>query len=209
MRRFFSKLANSLRGTNTTRDTRRSERRVPLRVEALEERQLLTVSGLALLTPIQAEYAATAGETDAYGNNVHQLLGAATSGEVAVPGVAGARMETFQHGTIYYSFNTGAPPSSTATSPSGTGPLAGRPPSACRSATRPLLAVPGLCVTNFQGGRSIYWTAATGSHAVYAGNGAEYTATAREKDAYGKVVQKVLGAPTSDETRRAGRGAPA
>ena len=57
---------------------------------------------------IGAEYAATAGETDAYGTDVQRILGAPTSDEMNVPGVPGARMNTFQGGAIYWSPATGA-----------------------------------------------------------------------------------------------------
>jgi hypothetical protein len=57
---------------------------------------------------IGAEYAATAGKTDFYGNNVQELLGLPTGDEKNVPGVPGARMQTFQGGTIYWSSATGA-----------------------------------------------------------------------------------------------------
>ena len=58
--------------------------------------------------------------------------------------------------------------------------------------------VPGARMTTFQGG-TIYWSPATGGHVVYGGIGAEYAATANERDAYGTVVQRILGIPTSDE----------
>ena len=93
---------------------------------------------------IGAEYAATANERDAYGTVVQRILGMPTSDEAGVPGVPGARMTTFQGGTIY-------------------------------------------------------WSPATGGHVVYGGIGAEYAATANERDAYGTVVQRILGMPTSDE----------
>ena len=57
---------------------------------------------------IRAEYAATANEGDAYGTVVQRILGAPTSDEMNVPGVAGARMNTFQGGAIYWSPATGA-----------------------------------------------------------------------------------------------------
>ena len=57
---------------------------------------------------IRAEYAATANEGDAYGTVVQQILGAPTSDEMDVPGVAGARMNTFEGGAIYWSPGTGA-----------------------------------------------------------------------------------------------------
>src|SRR5262249_31865044 len=50
----------------------------------------------------------------------------------------------------------------------------------------------------FQGG-TIYWSQATGAHVAYGLIGAEYAATANERDAGGRVVQRVLGLPTSDE----------
>src|SRR5207248_3266132 len=57
---------------------------------------------------IGAEYNATAGETDYFGKNVQTILGLPTSDEINVPGYAGARMITFQGGTIYWSSATGA-----------------------------------------------------------------------------------------------------
>jgi hypothetical protein len=57
---------------------------------------------------IGADYAATAGERDAYGNPVQALLGMATSDEVGVPGLPGARVSHFEHGDIFWSAATGA-----------------------------------------------------------------------------------------------------
>ncbi len=51
--------------------------------ETLEQRQLMSGS-----TEIAAEYAHTASETDAYGVNVHALLGTPTSPIMNVPGVS-------------------------------------------------------------------------------------------------------------------------
>jgi hypothetical protein len=204
MRRFFSKLSNALKLPNTARGARPGARRAQLRVEALEDRRLLTLPPGAILTPIAAEYDITAGEKDAYGTNVQVLLGAATSGETSVPGVDGAqlaRMKTYQHGTIY----------SSATTPAAVvygdvavkyrslgGPAAFGLPVSDEAGVP---ASPGVRVTNFDNGHSIIWSAATGSHAVYsAAIMAEYTATARERDGYGRVVQGLLGALTSDET---------
>ena len=53
-------------------------------------------------------------------------------------------------------------------------------------------------MTTFQGG-TIYWSAATRAHVLYGDIRAEYNATANERDAYGTVVQRILGMPTSDE----------
>jgi hypothetical protein len=57
---------------------------------------------------ILTEYNATAGETDYYGRVVLSQLGLPTSDEMDVPGVKGARMNTFQGGDIYWSKPTGA-----------------------------------------------------------------------------------------------------
>jgi hypothetical protein len=58
--------------------------------------------------------------------------------------------------------------------------------------------VPGARMVTFQGG-AIYWSQSTGAHVVYGAIGAEYAATAQKTDAYGTVVQGILGLPTSDE----------
>jgi hypothetical protein len=171
-------------------------------VEALEERTLLSVSpasGIGLLNPIAAEYDLTASEYDAYHTNVQTLLGAPTSGVTSVPGVAGAQMETYQHGTIYYSWNSDAHViyGDVAVKYRSLGGPAGFGLPYSDEAAVP--GVPGVRVTNFSGGRSIYWSAATGSHVVLAGINDEYKATAGEKDAYDRVVRQLLGAPTSDE----------
>ena len=57
---------------------------------------------------IGAEYAATANETDSTGGIVQLYIGLPTSDEMNVPGVSGARMNTFQSGAIYWSPSTGA-----------------------------------------------------------------------------------------------------
>jgi hypothetical protein len=57
---------------------------------------------------ILSEYEHIATETDYYGTNLHLILGGPTSDEMDVPGVPGARMNTFQGGTIYWSQATGA-----------------------------------------------------------------------------------------------------
>jgi hypothetical protein len=57
---------------------------------------------------IGQEYAWLAHETDAYGNNVQLLLGLPTSDEGNLSGVAGARTNNFQHGSIDWSASTGA-----------------------------------------------------------------------------------------------------
>lgn len=57
---------------------------------------------------IGQEYAWLNHETDAYGNNMQLLLGLPTSDEGNLSGVAGARTNNFQHGSIDWSGGTGA-----------------------------------------------------------------------------------------------------
>src|SRR5262249_7246915 len=150
---------------------------------------------------IWAEYQATANEKDAYGNNVQHLIGLPTSDETDVPGVTGARMNTFSGGDIYWSPATGAHVlygaivgeyQATANEKDAYGNvvqgLIGLP-------TSDEMNVPGVKggrMNTFQGG-SIYWSAGTGAHVVYGAIGGEYQATAGEKDAYGTVVRSILG----------------
>jgi uncharacterized protein with LGFP repeats len=145
---------------------------------------------------IADEYAHTASETDGYGVNVQKLLGAPTSDEVAVPDVAGARTNTFQHGVIYWSPATGAHVDYGAIKAVTVGgeDFFGLP----TTDEAPFGGVAGLRATRFQKG-TFLWSAATGVHLVSGAIGAEYDATASEKDAYGNKVQTLLGLPTSDE----------
>ena len=62
----------------------------------------------AVIGAIGAEYAATAFEHDAFGFNVQHILGLPVGDETNVPGIAGARMQAFQGGKIYWSARTGA-----------------------------------------------------------------------------------------------------
>ena len=113
-----------------TKDRRRSgdRHRARLQVEPLEGRQLLswgsvavppaTAHALAPLDPIQAEYAATAFERDAYGNVVQTHLGPSNPKyETNVPGVPGPRWKS----TMITVSSTGrpAPAPTSSTAPSG------------------------------------------------------------------------------------------
>jgi uncharacterized protein with LGFP repeats len=151
---------------------------------------------------IKDEYTFTAQEGDANGHNVQKDLGLPTGDEANVPGVPGARMSTFQGGTIYWSLGThahvvyggigveynvlggaksyGLPTSDEAFIPDGQ-------------------LIPAVRVTTFEGGRAILWTATAGAHAVYGAILQEYYATAGETDANGLNVQALLVGPTSDE----------
>jgi uncharacterized protein with LGFP repeats len=156
------------------------------------------------VTPIQVEYAVTAHERDAYGRVVQTILGAPTSGEVNVPGVAGARMETFQGGTIYWSSSTGA---HVVYGAIGTkyanigGPVQFGLPTVDEKQAFDL--PPSVRVGHFQHG-SIYWSQATGAHDIYGAISAEYTRTGLEHGGNGEVVRTLLGALTSDEMDVAG-----
>jgi hypothetical protein len=66
------------------------------------------------------------------------------------------------------------------------------------AAPQAVAGVPGASVVPFEGG-SLYYSAATGGHALYGAIGAEYAATAQETDAFGASVQGDLGLPTGDE----------
>jgi hypothetical protein len=153
----------------------------------------------AVYGAIGAEYTATAHETDAYGTGVQRILGAPTSDEMNVPGVAGARMNTFQGGAIYWSPGTGAHVvyGGIGAKYNSLGGPAGYGLPVSDEANVP--GLPGVRVTDFQNGADLYWSAATGAHAVYGAIGMEYTATANETDCCGRDVQALLGAPTSDE----------
>jgi uncharacterized protein with LGFP repeats len=159
----------------------------------------VTQAAHVLYGAIGAEYAATANEHGGNGEIVQQILGVPTSDERNVPGVPGARMETFQGGTIYWSPATGAHVvygAIGAKYDATGGPTAyGLPISDEANAS----FVSGERVSFFQGGRAIYWTQATGAHLVYGAIEAEYLATANEHGGNGEVVKTILGAPTSDE----------
>jgi uncharacterized protein with LGFP repeats len=142
------------------------------------------------------EYLATAGEKDAYGTVVQKVLGLPTGDEGNVPGGLGA---TFQGGAIYTPTKGYAHVvygAIAAKYASLGGPAAFGLPT---SDEAPVPGVPGVRVTYFQNGGAIYWSQATGAHAVYGAIEAEYLVTAKETDYYGRNVQALLGAPTSDE----------
>jgi len=155
----------------------------------------------AIYGGIYTEYLDTQNEIDANANEVFMAIGLPTSDETNVPGVAGGRMNTFAGGAaIYWSQATGAHVvygAIAAKYNSVGGPVAyGLPTS--DEANVP--GLPGVRVSDFQGGRAIYWSAATGAHTVYGAIEAEYLATAGEHDYYGRNVMALLGAPTSDQT---------
>jgi uncharacterized protein with LGFP repeats len=158
----------------------------------------------AIYGAISDEYWATFGEKTSDGVIIRKALALPTNDETDVPGVAGAREQTFQGGTIYWS-----PTSNGAHvivySPIGAkyaslgGPAGYGLPI---SDEADLPGVPGVRFVNFQNGGSLYWSVTagpTGAHAVYGAINAEYQRTAYETDYYGRDVQALLGAPTSDE----------
>ena len=131
------------------------------------------------------------------------ILGAPTSDEMNVPGVAGARMNTFQGGAIYWSPSSGAHVvyGGIGAKHNALGGPAGYGLPITDEANVP--GVPGVRVSYFKNSgpytAAIFWSAATGAHTVYGAIGAEYAATANETGYYGTVIQTALGAPTSDE----------
>ncbi len=148
---------------------------------------------------IGAEYAATAHETDANGNNVQQVLGLPTYDEMNVTGVAGARMTTFQHGIIYWSSATGAHVvygaigAEYAATGDETDYFGNDVKQILGLPTSDEMNVPGVAgarMNTFQRG-TIYWSPATGAHVVYGAIGAEYQGMGGPTS--------YLGLPTSDE----------
>ncbi len=257
MRRFMSKLVKSLRSTNKARATKGGPRRAFLQVEGLENRELLSSSPLPFLDPIQAKYQSLAragtflgnatsaemptkygggimqsfqygdiyysaqtgahdiygairsefnqtdAERDAYGADVQQILGLPVADETQAPGVAGYARETqFQGGALYYSAATGAHAVYGAIGAKYNamgGPTQFGLP---LSDEVPAFGLQGnVRVQQFQNGigGAIYWSQATGAHFVHGLIGVEYAATANERDFFGRNVQTLLGAPTSDE----------
>jgi uncharacterized protein with LGFP repeats len=152
---------------------------------------------------IETEFFATANERGGNGEVVQSILCLPTSDEMNTPGGAG-RMNTFEGGNIYWGGGGGAHAvygGILAKYLSAGGPASYGLPN---SEEQDVPAVPGERVSHFQGGRAIYWSAATGAHLVYGAIGTEYAKTAFEHDAYGLNLQWVLGAPTSDEMRAPG-----
>ena len=161
----------------------------------------------AVIGAIGGEYAATSHEVDAFGTSVQKILGLPIGEETGVPGVAGARMQAFQGGRVYWSVGTGAhavigaigaeyAAAASQTDAFGTSvqKILGLPTS--EEANVP--GVAGARMQTFQGG-TIY-SSFVGTHAVIGAIGGEYAATAREVDVVGNNVQKILGMPTGDES---------
>jgi len=140
---------------------------------------------------VGAEYSSARFETDANGNWVGSVLGAPTSDVMDVPGVAGARMNTFEGGVIYWSPDTGAHVLYGAINDeyNAVGGPAGFGLPTSDEADVPSMA--GVRVTYFQNGGAIY-SSSSGAYAVYGAIGAEYAATINEMDGG-------LGAPTGEE----------
>jgi hypothetical protein len=150
---------------------------------------------------ITAEYAATASETDAYGTNVHSLLGSATSPVEFVSGVSGAEVQFFHdNGAIYWSAGTGAHvvygaigaeyqhlASETDAYAKNVQLIVGLP----TSDEMNLAGVGGARTNTFQYGQ-IDWSAPTGAHVVYGGIGGLYNTMGG--------ASSWLGMPTWDET---------
>jgi uncharacterized protein with LGFP repeats len=161
---------------------------------------------------IRAEYNVTASETTSSGGSVKQYIGLPTSDEMNVPGVPGARMNTFQRGAIYWSpvpglgahvvyGAIGAEYDATAAETTSSGGSVKQYIGLPTSDEMNVPGVPGASMNIFQRG-AIYWSpvAGLGAHVVYGAIGAEYDATAAETTSSGGSVKQYIGLPTSDET---------
>jgi hypothetical protein len=170
-----------------------------------------TTGAHVLYGAMATEYAATAREKDAAGNNLQTALGLLTSDEAVFPGAPGATFVTFQNGSIYSSPTTGthvllgpidaaftAAAQQTDANGNSVQKILGLPTS---DPTGIIIigGSPGASITRFQGG-SIYDSADTGAHVLYGPINTEYAALATEKDPSGTAVQSVVGLPTGDVT---------
>ncbi|QEH34998.1 LGFP repeat protein [Aquisphaera giovannonii] len=163
-----------------------------------------TAGAHSVSTAIANEYLATAKETDASGKNLQRVLGLPTADEASVAGVSGARMATFQGGTIYYASGTGA--HAVSESIAAKYKALGGPAGSLGLPTGEEVAVAGIGggrMQNFQHG-TILWSAATGAHSVTTAVANEYLATGNEGDVNGTNVKAILGLPTADEASIAG-----
>jgi hypothetical protein len=161
-----------------------------------------TTGAHAVYGAIFTEYEALDQEYDAYGKVVQDLLGLPTSDEMNVPGVPGARMNTFQGGAIYWSPATGAHVvygGIWAKYNSVGGPASYGLPTSDEMWLPDGQGDSNYRVSYFQDGRAIVWSAAYGAHLIYGAIGAEYAALVNERDVSGYPLLSVLGAPTSDE----------
>jgi hypothetical protein len=180
--------------------------------EPMEDRQMfsMVIPGPIIPHPIipviltnsaiTAEYAATASETDAYGTNVHSLLGSATSQIEYVSGVSGAEVQFFHdNGAIYWSSGTGAHvvygsigaeyqhlASETDAYGKNVQLIVGLP----TSDEKNLAGAAGARTNTFQSGQ-IDWSYPTGAHVVYGQIGGLYNSMGG--------ASSWLGLPTSDE----------
>jgi uncharacterized protein with LGFP repeats len=118
------------------------------------------------------------------------LLGAPLDGESDVPGVAGARVQNFEVGKIYWSLGTGAHEIH--------GDILGKylewggPPAYGLPVTDETVTPDGIGRFNhFDGNRSIYWSPNTGAHTVYGAIRAEWQGLGWERS--------ILGYPVTDE----------
>jgi uncharacterized protein with LGFP repeats len=159
---------------------------------------------LPLLDPIQLKYQSLGGQGG--------FLGKPTSPEQNTP-YGGGRYELFQHGAIYWLAKTGAHDffgaieseyQATASEHDAYGTVVQRIIGLPTADETNVPSVAGARVTHFQGG-TIYRSTGTGAHVIYGAIGAEYQATASEHDFYGRVVQSLIGLPTSDEAKVPGQ----
>ncbi|HEX2810458.1 MAG TPA: hypothetical protein VHN80_30210 [Kineosporiaceae bacterium] len=163
----------------------------------------MVVAGLPAMTANAASpivpYGAIGAEWNAKGGAAG-FLGQPLDNESDVAGVPGARTEDFAGGSIYWSLPTGAHEIHGYILAEYVG-AAGGPTVYGLPLTDETTTPDGIGRYNhFTGGRSIYWTAATGAHAIYGSIRGDYAATGWERGPLGYPVSDefdVYGATTS------------
>jgi uncharacterized protein with LGFP repeats len=144
-------------------------------------------SPIAPYGAIRAEWLAKGGASG--------FLGAPTSNEYSIPGLPGVRVEEFAGGEIYWSPATGAHEIHGAIEVEYIGTVHG--PTGYGLPTTDETTTPdGVGRFNhFSGGESIYWTAATGAHAVYGAIREDWSAGGWERGPLGYPTQDEINAP--------------
>jgi peptidoglycan/xylan/chitin deacetylase (PgdA/CDA1 family) len=146
------------------------------------------------VTPPVVPYGAIGGLWSAAGGGAG-FLGAPLNNEYDVPGIAGARMEDFAGGKVYWSPGTGASEVHGAILGKYLewgGPVGYGLPLTSETTTPDRVGR----FNHFESGRSIYWTPGTGAHTIYGAIRAEWQGLGWELG--------IMGYPTTDESDATG-----
>lgn len=146
------------------------------------------------VTPTVVPYGAIGGLWSAAGGGAG-FLGAPLNNEYDVPGIAGARMEDFAGGKVYWSPGTGASEVHGAILGKYLewgGPVGYGLPLTSETTTPDRVGR----FNHFESGRSIYWTPGTGAHTIYGAIRAEWQGLGWELG--------IMGYPTTDESDATG-----